>query len=278
MANAIVVDGLSKRYEIGELQASYGTLRDSVVKLLKGGVHRHGHHDDARLGARRRLLRARRGRGARSHRPERGGQVDAPARAHADHCADEGDGADPRPHGQPARGRDGVPSRADGTRERLLERRHPRHATPRDHREVRRHRRLLRHGSLRRHARQAVLERHVRAPRVRGRGVPRAGDPARRRGARRRRRRVPAALPRPHGGHGRVRSYGRLRLPQHADDRAALRPRDPARRRPRDRGRGQRRRGGRIPAVGSRLEAPRGRGRTTTRRPATTSRGFASRA
>ena len=46
MANAIVVDGLSKRYEIGELQASYGTLRDSVVKLLKGGVHQHGHHDE----------------------------------------------------------------------------------------------------------------------------------------------------------------------------------------------------------------------------------------
>ena len=46
MANAIVVDGLSKRYEIGELQASYGTLRDSLVKLVKGGVHRHGHHDE----------------------------------------------------------------------------------------------------------------------------------------------------------------------------------------------------------------------------------------
>jgi lipopolysaccharide transport system ATP-binding protein len=46
MADAIVVDGLSKRYEIGELQASYGTLRDSLVKLLKGGVHRHGHHDE----------------------------------------------------------------------------------------------------------------------------------------------------------------------------------------------------------------------------------------
>ena len=42
-----------------------------------------------------------------------------------------------------------------------------------------------------RHAGQAVLERHVGAARVRGRGPPGAGDPARRRGARRRRPGVP---------------------------------------------------------------------------------------
>ena len=40
---------------------------------------------------------------------------------------------------------------------------------------------------------QALLERHVRAARVLGRRAPRAGDPARRRGARGRRRRVPEA-------------------------------------------------------------------------------------
>ena len=46
MASAIVVEGLSKRYQIGELQASYGTLRDSVVRRMKGAVHRHAHHDE----------------------------------------------------------------------------------------------------------------------------------------------------------------------------------------------------------------------------------------
>ena len=51
-----------------------------------------------------------------------------------------------------------------------------------------------------RHAGQALLERHVRAARVLGRRAPRAGDPARRRGAGRRRRGVPAPVPRPDGG------------------------------------------------------------------------------
>ena len=53
--------------------------------------------------------------------------------------------------------------------------------------------------AVHRHAGQALLERHVRAARVRGRRAPRAGDPDRRRGARRRRRRVPAEVPRQDG-------------------------------------------------------------------------------
>ena len=92
--------------------------------------------------------------------------------------------------------------------------------------QVRRDRRVRGRREVHRHARQALLERHVRPPRVRRRGAPRAGDPARRRGARRRRRRVPAPLPRADGGLRRVRSDGALRLAQHAGGRPALRPRD----------------------------------------------------
>ena len=42
MATAIAVEELSKRYRIGELQASYGTLRESIVrgsKRLLGREH-----------------------------------------------------------------------------------------------------------------------------------------------------------------------------------------------------------------------------------------------
>ena len=49
-------------------------------------------------------------------------------------------------------------------------------------------------GNVHRHARQALLERHVRAARVLRRRPPRARDPARRRGALGRRRGVPAAI------------------------------------------------------------------------------------
>ena len=49
---------------------------------------------------------------------------------------------------------------------------------------------LRRGGSVPRHAGQALFQRHVRAPRLRGRGASGAGDPDRRRGAGRRRRRV----------------------------------------------------------------------------------------
>jgi homopolymeric O-antigen transport system ATP-binding protein len=48
MATAITVEGLSKRYRIGELQASYGTLRESIArsaKRLGGGFHHHRHEE-----------------------------------------------------------------------------------------------------------------------------------------------------------------------------------------------------------------------------------------
>ena len=85
----------------------------------------------------------------------------------------------------------------------------------RDRAQVRRDRRVRRGREVHRHAGEALLERHVRAARVRGRGAPRAGDPARRRGARRRRRRVPEEVPRQDGRRRAGGADGALRQPQH---------------------------------------------------------------
>jgi len=48
MAGAVAVEGLSKRYRIGELQAAYGTLRESLSHLAKriaGQEHRRGYDE-----------------------------------------------------------------------------------------------------------------------------------------------------------------------------------------------------------------------------------------
>jgi lipopolysaccharide transport system ATP-binding protein len=48
MATAIAAEGLGKRYRIGELQASYGTLRESLARAtrrLVGGFHQH-HYEE----------------------------------------------------------------------------------------------------------------------------------------------------------------------------------------------------------------------------------------
>ena len=75
--------------------------------------------------------------------------------------------------------------------------------TPRrDQPQVRRDRRLRRGRAVPRHAGQALLQRHVRAPRLRRRRAPGAGDPDRRRGARGRRCRVPEEVPRQDGRRG----------------------------------------------------------------------------
>jgi lipopolysaccharide transport system ATP-binding protein len=44
MSTAIVAEGLSKRYRIGELQAGYGTLRDSIVRATRRLTGREHHH------------------------------------------------------------------------------------------------------------------------------------------------------------------------------------------------------------------------------------------
>ena len=98
------------------------------------------------------------------------------------------------------------------------ERRDPRHAPRRDHAQVRRDRRVRRGRALPRHARQALLQRDVPAARVLGRGAPRAGDPARRRGARGRRRVVPAQVHREDERRRRRGPHRALRQPQHGRD------------------------------------------------------------
>ena len=70
--------------------------------------------------------------------------------------------------------------------------------------QVRRDRRLRRGREVPRHAGQALLQRHVRAARLRGGGASGAGDPDRRRGAGGRRRRVSEEVPRQDGGCGRA--------------------------------------------------------------------------
>ena len=135
------------------------------------------------------------------------------------------------PSGLAARGGHRVSSRAHRTRERLPERRDPRHAANRDRIEVRRDRRLRRGGAVHRHAGEALLERHVHAARVRRRRASRARDPRRRRGARGRRRRVPEEVPRQDGNGRTPRPHGALREPQHGRRRVVVLPRATSRRR-----------------------------------------------
>ena len=82
------------------------------------------------LGASRRLASRSGRRGARHHRAERRGQVDAAEDPRPDHDADDRVGRDPRPGRQPARGRHRVPSRAHRAREHLPQRRGPRDEAP----------------------------------------------------------------------------------------------------------------------------------------------------
>ena len=89
MPDAIAVEGLSKRYRIGELQAAYGTLRESMTHAAKP-ADRKGAPRGARgdLGAEGRLVHPRGGEGARRHRAQRRRQVDAAQGADAHHDPD----------------------------------------------------------------------------------------------------------------------------------------------------------------------------------------------
>src|SRR5262245_31256570 len=51
MTVAIAADCLSKRYRIGELQASYGTLRESMTRAAKRVAHRHHDHHNEEIWA-----------------------------------------------------------------------------------------------------------------------------------------------------------------------------------------------------------------------------------
>jgi lipopolysaccharide transport system ATP-binding protein len=51
MSAAIAVEGLSKRYRIGELQSAYGTLRDSLAAAVRRLVRRDHHSHDEEIWA-----------------------------------------------------------------------------------------------------------------------------------------------------------------------------------------------------------------------------------
>ena len=117
----------------------------------------------------------------------------------------------------------------------------------RDRAPVRRDRRVRRRRALPRHAGEALLQRHVRAAGVRRRRAPRAGDPARRRGAGRRRRRVSAEMPWQDARRGRRGPDRVLRQSQPRRRAEALHPRPVARGRTARAGRPTRRRGVHLP-------------------------------
>ena len=229
MSSAVIrVERLGKQYRIGHARGPR-TLREDLVDLVASAVppsrpRRRGRGHG--LGAARRVARgtARRGRG--HHRRKRGRQ-EHPAQDPVAHLrADRRLGRDRGPGRLAARGRHRLPFRAHRARERLHERRHPRHAQGGDRPQVRRDRGVRRHRPLPRHARQALFERHAGAARLRRGRAPRARDPDRRRGARGRRRGVPEEVPRTDAGRLAGRRPDRpLREPQHGRGAAALHPR-----------------------------------------------------
>ena len=101
-------------------------------------------------------------RSRRPDRPQRRRQEHAAEDPLADHRADHRLGRGHRPGRLAARGRHRLPPGADRARERLPQRRDPRHAPRRDPQALRRDRRLRRHRALPRHPGEALLERHVR--------------------------------------------------------------------------------------------------------------------
>ncbi len=145
---------------------------------IGAGIGHFGRLAPPRQGARpvgraRRNLRHRAGPLRGHHRPQRQRQ-EQPAQAYRPHHPAH-DGADrsARPGQRPARTGRRLPPGPDRPREHLPQRLRPRPKPAADRRTVRRDRRLLRTGPLYRHAGQALLLRHVHAPRLQC-GHPRA--------------------------------------------------------------------------------------------------------
>ena len=243
-APAIRIENLGKRYYRGAPGIRGALLAERLgnalrgVRRARGTAHRRWSRSGRCATCRSRSPRA---RSIGLIGPERRRQEHAAQAPVADHAPDGGPNRAARPRRHAARGRHGLPSRAHGPRERLSERRDPRAQPPGHRAPLRRDRGLRGRRGLHRHPGQALLERHVRAPRLRGRRAPRRGDHVRRRGAGGRRRRVPAQVhpedPRPDGRGG---ADDRVRQPQPRVGRAAMRPRGPhrARRGPREGSRG----------------------------------------
>ena len=211
-------EGVGKRYRIGAREP-YKALRDVIARGLltrrcaasSGGRSTPVEHIwaledisfDVQRGEVVGLI------GAQRRRQEHAAQGPV-----ADHRAHGGPGDRARPRRLAARGRHRLPSRADRAREHLPERHDPRDAEGRDPAPLRRDRRVRGDGEVPRHAGEALLERDAGPARVRRRRAPRARDPPRRRGARGRRRRVPAEVPREDAGRDAGGPDGPVRQPQ----------------------------------------------------------------
>ena len=195
-AATIEVDGLGKRYRIGQLQSGYGTLRDSLAHAgappARPGAQARLRGD---LGAQGRLLLGRtqgevlgiigRNGAGKSTLLKLLTQITTPTtgqaviRGRVGSLLEVGTGFHPE-----LTGRENIYLNGAilGMGRREITKKLPEIV---DFAGV---------GDVPRHAREALLERHVRATRLLGGGASRAGDPARRRGALGRRRRVPAAI------------------------------------------------------------------------------------
>ena len=159
---AVVVDDISKRFRLY-------TDRPSNLKQALTRFRRVQYEEFWAL--RNISLDVQRGRVVRAHRPQRLGEVDAAPADGAHPPPDDRHGADERPRLGAARARRRVPPRALGPREHLPQRRDPRAQEARDRRGLRRDRRVRRAPGVHRLAGEGLLERHVRAARLRGRGA-----------------------------------------------------------------------------------------------------------
>ncbi|CAA9475536.1 MAG: Teichoic acid export ATP-binding protein TagH, partial [uncultured Solirubrobacteraceae bacterium] len=175
---------------------------------------------------RRRVGGDRRGRVLRHRRPQRLGQEHAAQVPRGYLSGRHRAGRHQRPPVAVHRARRGLQPRAQRPRERRHQRDHARPHPPPGAGALRRDHRLRRARGVRRPSAEELLVRHERAARLRGGHPGRRRDPARRRGARGRRRRLPAEVLRrvpPHEGRA---PHDRLRHPRHERGRALLRPGD----------------------------------------------------
>ena len=175
---AIVAEAVGKRYRLGtDLNANLSRAARAAVRgpsecCAANGERRARHRERTTrdFWALRDVSFELAGEARRHHRPQRRRQEHAAEDPLPDHRADRGARPSARPGRQPARGRDRLPPRADRPREHLPQRRDPRHAPPRDRRAASTRSSSSPGRAVPRHAGQALLERDVRAPRLRRRG------------------------------------------------------------------------------------------------------------
>ena len=130
------------------------------------------------MGPQRRFLPGAAGRSAGDYRAQWRGEIDAAQDPFTRNGAHQRAGQGARTHRLAAGGGHRLSPRADRAREHLPERRHLGHVQTGSPAQVRRDRQFCRGGKIRGYARQALLQRDVRAPGVCGSRPPRIRDPA----------------------------------------------------------------------------------------------------